>query len=159
MAGKTAVILGGGVGGLVVAKQLNRALKGEHRVVLVDRVAQHSFAPSFPWLMLRQRRPQQISRDIRRLIPSKETGEPYSARFPYCCPKVESQWQWAALSVKGLCYLALARDEARLVLGKASLKKRILLQVNYVATLNTLMIIAVHVPANVHVTAASGASF
>ena len=46
MAGKTIVILGGGVGGLVAANRLRRLLNREHRVVLVDRSPWHSFAPS-----------------------------------------------------------------------------------------------------------------
>lgn len=37
MAGKTSVILGGGVGGLVTANELRKRLGKEHRVVLVDR--------------------------------------------------------------------------------------------------------------------------
>src|SRR3972149_6460624 len=37
MAGKTALILGGGFGGLAAAQQLRRALPPEHRVVVVER--------------------------------------------------------------------------------------------------------------------------
>ncbi len=61
------VILGGGVGGLVVANTLRRRLDRRHRIVLVDRQAQHVFTPSFLWMMLGWREPQAISRDLGRL--------------------------------------------------------------------------------------------
>ncbi|MCC7155826.1 MAG: tryptophan 7-halogenase, partial [Bryobacterales bacterium] len=38
---KTVVIAGGGVGGIVAANQLRRKLPHEHRIVLVDRNAEH----------------------------------------------------------------------------------------------------------------------
>jgi sulfide:quinone oxidoreductase len=65
--GKTILVLGGGVGGLVAANELRRLLPPEHRVVLVEKNAQHAFAPSFLWLMTGDRRPEQITRDVRRL--------------------------------------------------------------------------------------------
>ena len=59
MASKTVVILG--------AARRNRCserpapkLSAEHRVVLVERNAEHAFAPSFLWLMTGDRRPQDI---------------------------------------------------------------------------------------------------
>ncbi len=67
MAGKTVVVLGGGVGGLVAANRLRRFLAREHRVVLIDRTPWHSFAPSFIWVMLGRRDPRRITRDLRRL--------------------------------------------------------------------------------------------
>jgi sulfide:quinone oxidoreductase len=68
MSGKTIVILGGGVGGLVVANELRRILPREGRVVLIEKNRQHAFAPSFLWLMTGDRRPEQISREVRRLV-------------------------------------------------------------------------------------------
>ncbi len=68
MSGKTISILGGGVGGLVTANELRRLLPAEHRVVLVEKNAQHTFAPSFLWLMTGDRRPEQISRDLRQMV-------------------------------------------------------------------------------------------
>ncbi len=67
MNGKTILVLGGGVGGLVAANELRRLLPAEHRIVLVEKNAQHAFAPSFLWLMTGDRRPEQITRDVRRL--------------------------------------------------------------------------------------------
>ena len=66
-AGKSIVILGGGIGGLVAANDLRRLLPREHRVVLVEKNPQHAFAPSFLWLMVGDRRPEQIVRPVRSL--------------------------------------------------------------------------------------------
>ena len=60
--GKSILILGGGIGGIVVASRLRRALPREHRVVLVERETTHLFQPSLLWLMLGLRAPGQISR-------------------------------------------------------------------------------------------------
>jgi len=59
---KTVLILGGGIGGIVTATQLRKQLPSEHRVVLIEREANHVFAPSFPWMMVGLRRPENISR-------------------------------------------------------------------------------------------------
>ncbi len=69
MAAKRIVILGGGVGGLVAASELRRLVNSEHRIILVEKNAQHAFAPSFLWLMTGDRRPEQISREVRQLVP------------------------------------------------------------------------------------------
>lgn len=50
--GKTILILGGGIGGMVAASRLRKGLSSEHRVVLVEREEQYVFAPSFLWLMV-----------------------------------------------------------------------------------------------------------
>src|SRR3972149_1829353 len=68
MSGKTIVILGGGVGGLVTANELRRLLPQEHRIVLVERNPDHFFAPSFLWLMTGERRLEQIRCDVRSLL-------------------------------------------------------------------------------------------
>jgi len=64
---KTVVILGGGVGGLVAARELRKLLPREHRIVLVDRERQHLFAPSLLWLMVGEREPEAIQRPLERL--------------------------------------------------------------------------------------------
>ncbi len=71
MSAQTVVIVGGGVGGLVAANELARRLPEEHRVVLVERSGRHAFAPSFLWLMTGARRPAQITRDLRTLVPRR----------------------------------------------------------------------------------------
>jgi sulfide:quinone oxidoreductase len=65
--GQTVLILGGGIGGVVAANELRRALPRAHRVVLVEREASFSFAPSFLWLMTGGRTVEKISRPLARL--------------------------------------------------------------------------------------------
>ncbi len=67
MAGKTIAVLGGGTGGLVVARLLRRHLDRGDRVVLVERDPVYRFAPSFLWVMSGSRRPEQVTGDLRRL--------------------------------------------------------------------------------------------
>lgn len=62
--GKTVVVLGGGVGGVVAANILRKKLPRRHRVVLVEREAKHVFSPSFLWLMIGERSPDQIARPL-----------------------------------------------------------------------------------------------
>ena len=64
MAGKTVVVLGGGVGGLVTANELRSRLGSEHRVVLVDKDGVHIFWPSLLWLQVGLRKPESIVRDL-----------------------------------------------------------------------------------------------
>ncbi|MCL5744122.1 MAG: NAD(P)/FAD-dependent oxidoreductase [Acidobacteria bacterium] len=68
MPAKTVVILGGGVGGMIAANQLRRRLTPDHRVVLVERNANHAFAPSFLWLMTGDREPDQVRRPVATLL-------------------------------------------------------------------------------------------
>ena len=68
MAGRTVLVLGGGVGGLVAANELRRRLDPRDRVVLVEREARHLFQPSLLWLMVGRRRREQIERPLRSLL-------------------------------------------------------------------------------------------
>ena len=68
IAGKTLVVLGGGVGGLVAANELRRLLPEPHRIVLIDKDLRHAFAPSFLWVMVGRRHPERIVRDLRTLV-------------------------------------------------------------------------------------------
>ena len=61
------VIVGGGVGGVVAAKRLRRALRAEHRVTVIDRSRHHVFQPSLLWVADGSRRPGQIFRALDRL--------------------------------------------------------------------------------------------
>lgn len=67
MSGNTVVVLGGGVGGIVAAHRLRRELAPSDRVVVVERDTVHRFAPSFLWVLTGERRPEQITADLRRL--------------------------------------------------------------------------------------------
>src|SRR5437762_13643548 len=61
------VVLGGGSGGLVAATALGRRLGRDHDVTLVDRRAEHVYMPSLLFLMVGQRRPEDITRKLSRL--------------------------------------------------------------------------------------------
>ena len=64
---KTIVILGGGIGGVATANRLRRRLQRHHRIVLVNRDPDFTFAASYLWVMSGQRRPGQITRPLRKL--------------------------------------------------------------------------------------------
>jgi len=61
---QTVVVLGGGVGGVAAANRLRRRLDRRHRVVLVNRDADFSFAASYLWVMSGQRRAKQVTRPL-----------------------------------------------------------------------------------------------
>ena len=62
--GKTVLILGAGIGGVVAASRLRRLLPRDHHVVMVERASTHVFKPSLPWLMIGERSGRQISRPM-----------------------------------------------------------------------------------------------
>ncbi len=61
------VVAGGGVGGLVAANELVRRLKSRAVVSLIERKPRFQFPPSFPWVAMGTRAPQQVERDLARL--------------------------------------------------------------------------------------------
>ena len=63
---KTVVVLGGGVGGVVTARELRKRLARPHRIGLIDREREHLFAPSLLWLMVGLRRAESIKRPLSR---------------------------------------------------------------------------------------------
>ncbi len=64
---KQIVILGGGSGGIVAATKLGRELGASHDVTLIDRRSDHVFMPAFLFMMVGQRRPEDITRKLKRL--------------------------------------------------------------------------------------------
>jgi sulfide:quinone oxidoreductase len=64
---KRIVILGGGMGGLVVANRLSKALPRDNDIVVIDREKNHLFNPSLLWLMVGQRSREQIQKPLLRL--------------------------------------------------------------------------------------------
>jgi len=68
MTGKTTLILGGGVGGIVTANALRQRLSEEHRIVVVDKRAEYLFTPSLLWLMVGRRQPRQLTKALPRLL-------------------------------------------------------------------------------------------
>jgi len=67
VAGRTVLILGGGVGGVVAAHRLKARLPRADHVILLDREAQHLFQPSLLWLATGTRTAEQIQRPLARL--------------------------------------------------------------------------------------------
>jgi sulfide:quinone oxidoreductase len=68
---KTALVLGGGVGGLIAANRLRKLLPDrKYRVVLVERQPNHLFQPSLLWLAVGDRQPARIQRPLHRLLRS-----------------------------------------------------------------------------------------
>lgn len=66
--GKTVLILGAGLGGLVAAKKLRKLLSASDRVIAVDRTERHFFPPSLLWLMVGDRKPEDFTRSLDWLI-------------------------------------------------------------------------------------------
>jgi sulfide:quinone oxidoreductase len=64
---QTVLVLGGGIGGVVTANRLRRRLDRRHRVVLVNREENFTFAASYLWVMTGNRTPAHVTRPLRRL--------------------------------------------------------------------------------------------
>ena len=65
---KTIIILGGGVGGIVTANELSNRLSPEHKIILIEKNKEHTFAPSYLWLMNGDRKKKQISVPLKSLL-------------------------------------------------------------------------------------------
>lgn len=59
-----ALVLGGGVGGVVASRTLRSELPVDREVVLIDRDADHLFQPSLLWMLTGERRLEEIRRPI-----------------------------------------------------------------------------------------------
>ena len=66
-ASQPVLVAGGGIGGIATANRLRRRLDRHHRVVLINRDTDFTFAASYLWVMTGARRPAQITRPLRRL--------------------------------------------------------------------------------------------
>lgn len=64
---QSVLVLGGGIGGVATAIRLRRRLDRQHRVVLVNRETDFSFAASYLWVMNGTRRPGQVTAPLKRL--------------------------------------------------------------------------------------------
>jgi sulfide:quinone oxidoreductase len=64
---QTVVVLGGGIGGVAAANRLRRRLDRRHRVILVNRDPDFTFAASYLWVMSGQRQPKQVTRPLKAL--------------------------------------------------------------------------------------------
>jgi sulfide:quinone oxidoreductase len=64
VARKAVVILGAGVGGLVAANLLRDSLRDHADITLIEKEKVFEFQPSYPWVMLGQRRPGHVQRPV-----------------------------------------------------------------------------------------------
>ncbi|HJO06107.1 MAG TPA: FAD/NAD(P)-binding oxidoreductase [Chloroflexota bacterium] len=64
---KTVLVLGGGIGGVVAARELRKGLGSSDRVILIDRDGKHLFSPSLLWVMEGTRKLDAIVRNLERL--------------------------------------------------------------------------------------------
>ncbi len=64
---KRVVILGGGSGGLVSANKVKKLLGDRVEVIVVDRNAYHDFQPSYPWVALGFKEPDDVRRPLKLL--------------------------------------------------------------------------------------------
>jgi len=61
---KQILILGGGIGGLVVANKLRKKLGKEHKIILIDKNVKHIYAPSFLWVMEGKRNAEKVQKPL-----------------------------------------------------------------------------------------------
>jgi sulfide:quinone oxidoreductase len=67
MAGTKTVILGGGVGGIVLANALRARLPKEHKIILIERAPTFHMGAAKTWVMLGERNARQVSTPLSRL--------------------------------------------------------------------------------------------
>lgn len=60
----TTLILGGGFGGIVTANTLRELLPAEHKIVLIDKKATFNIGAAKTWIMLGERTPEQVTRNL-----------------------------------------------------------------------------------------------
>ena len=58
------LVLGGGMSGIVVSNELKSMLGDEAHVSLVDRRTKSQFPPSFVWVMLGERQPTDVEKEL-----------------------------------------------------------------------------------------------
>jgi len=68
MQNKNIVILGGGVGGIVIANHLAELLPKKNEIILIEKNKEHTFAASYLWLMVNKRKTGQITAPMRELV-------------------------------------------------------------------------------------------
>ena len=69
---KKVVILGGGVGGTIVANLLTKKLRpDEAEITLVDKTGKHVYQPGFVYVAFEHQKPGKLVRDERRLLKNR----------------------------------------------------------------------------------------
>ncbi|MBI5022213.1 MAG: NAD(P)/FAD-dependent oxidoreductase [Ignavibacteriales bacterium] len=59
---KTIIIIGGGMGGIVTARDLRKHIGSQHKIIVIDRHSYHAFQPSFLWIVIGWRTPAAITK-------------------------------------------------------------------------------------------------
>jgi sulfide:quinone oxidoreductase len=59
---KTIIIIGGGIGGIVTARDLRKHIGSQHKIIVIDRNSYHAFQPSFLWVVIGWRTPAVITK-------------------------------------------------------------------------------------------------
>lgn len=62
------LILGGGIGGIVSSNVLKKAMGHGMQVTVVDRLSHHYYSPAFPFLMIGERKPEEVMRKLTGLV-------------------------------------------------------------------------------------------
>jgi sulfide:quinone oxidoreductase len=65
---KKKVILGGGVCGIVTANELSRNLGKEHQITIIEKNREHTFVPSYLWMMNGDRTKEQVRVPLKSLL-------------------------------------------------------------------------------------------
>jgi sulfide:quinone oxidoreductase len=65
---KTIIILGGGVGGITTANELGNHLSEDVKIILIEKNEEHTFAPSYLWLMTGDRNRHEINVPLKSLL-------------------------------------------------------------------------------------------
>ena len=64
---KEIVVLGGGAGGAIAASRLSKMLKDKASITIIDKNPYHEFRPSYLWVAMGIREPNEIRRELRLL--------------------------------------------------------------------------------------------
>ena len=65
---KTIIIIGGGVGGIVTANELSTCAYRDYKIILIEKNNEHTFAPSYLWVMTGERSKSQVSVPLKSLL-------------------------------------------------------------------------------------------
>lgn len=63
----TILVLGGGTGGIITAKELSKKIGRKAKILLFEKEEKNVFAPSLLWLMVGKRTPKQVYRNTRKI--------------------------------------------------------------------------------------------
>ncbi|MDP2688364.1 MAG: FAD-dependent oxidoreductase [Aequorivita sp.] len=67
---KTILVLGGGTGGIVTAKELSKKIGSKAKILVFEKEEKNVFAPSLLWLMVGKRKPKQVYKNTREIAGS-----------------------------------------------------------------------------------------